>query len=103
MSGEPRAIHITLLGREFKVACAAEEEARLRASVDYLNRRLEEVRQAGKVVGGERIALLAALNITHEFLSGAAAKAFDLQDAERRIRSMVASVDELLAQQDRLF
>ncbi len=45
---------ISLLGREFRVGCPEGEEKQLQASVDYLNRKLKEVRDTGKVVGNER-------------------------------------------------
>jgi len=58
---EKGALTISLLGREFRVACPEGEEKQLLASVDYLNRKLREVRDTGKVVGNERIAIMAAL------------------------------------------
>jgi len=66
------AITISLLGREFRVGCPEGEEKQLLASVDYLNRKMREVRDTGKVVGNERIAIMAALNIAHESMSNRA-------------------------------
>ncbi len=63
------ALSLNLLGREFRVACPEGEEKILLASADYLNRRLKEVRDTGKVSGNERIAIMAALNIAHEMMS----------------------------------
>ncbi len=63
------ALTISLLGREFRVACPDGEEKQLLAAADYLNRRLKEVRDTGKVSGNERIAIMAALNIAHELVS----------------------------------
>src|SRR4051794_37340981 len=54
---EKGAVTISLLGREFRVGCPEGEERQLMASVDYLNRKLKEVRDTGKVVGNERIAI----------------------------------------------
>ncbi len=50
------------------MACPEGEEKQLQASVEYLNRRMKELRDTGKVTGNERIAIMAALNIAHEFL-----------------------------------
>ena len=66
---EKGALTINLMGREFRVACPEGEERSLLASVEYVNRKMKEIRDTGKVVGNERVALLAALNIAHEFLS----------------------------------
>jgi cell division protein ZapA len=66
---EKGALTISLMGREFRVGCPEGEEAQLLAAVEHLNRKLKEVRDTGKVVGNERIAIMAALNIAHEYLS----------------------------------
>ena len=66
---EKGALTISLLGREFRVACPEGEERQILAAADYLNKKLKEVRDTGKVVGNERIAIMAALNIAHELVS----------------------------------
>jgi cell division protein ZapA len=103
MNGDTKALGITLLDREFKVACPEGEEKQLRASVDYLNQRMQEIKASSKVVDKERIALLAALNITHEFLTNKAPKSFDMGEVQRRIEAMQATIDDALAEQDKLF
>lgn len=62
------AISISVMGREFRVAAPAGEERQLLASVDLLNRKMKEIRDTGKVVGNERIAIMAALNLAHDNL-----------------------------------
>lgn len=98
---------ISLLGREFRVGCPEGEEKQLQASVDYLNRKLKEVRDTGKVVGNERIAIMAALNIAHEFMSNdgkGGAPAFDASAYRRRIVAMQETLDSALeADQENLF
>jgi cell division protein ZapA len=104
---EKGAVTISLLGREFRVGCPEGEEKQLLASVDYLNRKLKEVRDTGKVVGNERIAIMAALNIAHEFLSNGAkggAVAYDGTGIKRRIVAMQETLDSALAaDQENLF
>jgi cell division protein ZapA len=99
------AVTINLLGREFRVACPEGEERQLLASVDYLNRKLKEVRDMGKVVGNERIALMAALNIAHECLSNSAkGGGGDVSAFRRRIAALEEAVDSALAaDQENLF
>jgi cell division protein ZapA len=95
---------ISLLGREFRVGCPEGEEKQLLASVDYLNRKLKEVRDTGKVVGNERIAIMAALNIAHEMMSnGGKAPGVDGTAIKRRILAMQETLDAALADQDNLF
>ncbi len=97
---------ISLLGREFRVGCPEGEEKQLLASVDYLNRKLKEVRDTGKVSGNERIAIMAALNIAHELMSnnGKGPASFDASAYRRRIVAMQETVDSALsADQENLF
>ena len=61
-------IAVTILGKEFRVACPDNERASLLAAASYLDRKLREVQASGKVIGSERAAIVAALNITHELL-----------------------------------
>jgi cell division protein ZapA len=104
---EKGALTISLLGREFRVACPAGEERQLQAAADYLNRKLKEVRDTGKVVGNERIAIMAALNIAHEHMSNpgkASAAGVDSTAIRRRILAMQETLDAALnAHQENLF
>ncbi len=104
---EKGALTISLLGREFRVACPDGEEKQLLASADYLNRKLKEVRDTGKVAGNERVAIMAALNIAHELVSnkgGVTANAVDGSAIRRRISAMQETVEAALAaDQEKLF
>lgn len=106
---EKGALTISLLGREFRVACPEGEEQQLRAAADYLNRKLKEVRDTGKVVGNERIAIMAALNIAHESVSNRAngasgGSSLDAASIRRRIASLQETLDTALeADQEKLF
>jgi cell division protein ZapA len=104
VNAEPKALTINVMGREFRVACPEGEENQLLASVDFLNRRLREVKDTGKVVGNDRIAMMAALNIAHELLTQGGPKAVDAGDIRGRIISMQETLDRALsADQDKLF
>ena len=95
---------LTLFGREFRVACPDGEEKQLIASADYLNRKVKEVRDTGKVVGNERIAIMAALNIAHELLSNKPIASLDSGAFRGRIEAMQQTVDSALAaDQENLF
>ncbi|MEX0730511.1 MAG: cell division protein ZapA [Aquisalimonadaceae bacterium] len=61
-------VKVTVLDKEYLIACPEEEKAALMKSAAYLNRRMKEIRDSGKVVGSDRIAVMVALNITHEML-----------------------------------
>ena len=106
-AADKNAITISLLGREFRVGCPEGEQKQLMASVEYLNRKLKEVRDTGKVVGNERIAIMAALNIAHEMQSNTgkgAGSSADNTAIKRRILAMQETLDSALAaDQENLF
>jgi len=103
-----KGVVINVMGREFRVAAPEGEEKQLVASVDYLNRKMREIKDTGKVVGNERIAIMTALNIAHEFLSSKAGKevassSFDEAAVKRRIEAFENIIEKALSDQDKLF
>lgn len=69
MSHEPAIpVDITILDKEYRVACPASEREALERAARYLDARMREIRHTGKVIGNDRVAVMAALNITHELL-----------------------------------
>jgi len=103
MSAESKGLDVTIMGREFRVACREDEQHELLASVEYLDRRMREIRDTGKVIGIERIAIMAALNIAHEFLTTRVSANFDIGEFKRRISSMEAALEQAMSEQDELF
>lgn len=96
-------LDITILDREFRVACPVDEREELLEAVAYLDKNMREIKEAGKITSVERIAIMAALNITHELLTTRIGNGFDMADFKRRIESMQSSIDSVLAEQDELF
>jgi cell division protein ZapA len=103
MAESAKTIEVNLLGRNYKIACEDGEREALLEAVAYLDGKMGEIRKAGKVNGTDRIAVMAALNIAHEFLSVKLGNGFDIGQAKRRISLIEAKLDEVLAQQDKLF
>jgi cell division protein ZapA len=96
-------IDVSILDRQYRVACPDDERDSLMASVHFLDRKMREIKEAGKIAGTERIAVMAALNITHELLSAKTGAGFDIGEYKRKMQSMGALLDEALASQDKLF
>jgi cell division protein ZapA len=96
-------LDVTILDREFRVACPNEERAELLDAVAYLDKNMREIRDAGKITSIERIAIMAALNIAHELLTMRLGNGFDMSDFKRRMENMQAAIDTVLADQDELF
>ena len=61
-------VSVRILEKEYQVACLPEERAELLDSAEYLNGKMREIRDAGSIVGLDRIAVMAALNLAHELL-----------------------------------
>ncbi len=97
-----KAVDVSIMGREFSIACPESEREALLAAVSYLDKKMCDIRDAGKVVGNERIAMMAALNLAHELLS-LKSGGVDIGDVKRRVTSMQRQIDDVLAQQDKLF
>lgn len=102
MSADPKGLQINVMGREFRVACPEEEQKGLLEAVDYLNKKMSEIRDNGKIIGLERIAIMAALNIAHELLSTKVG-GFDIAALKRRMESMETMLDQAMHDQSKLF
>jgi cell division protein ZapA len=66
---KPLPINISILDKEYKIACPAGEQSALLASAEYLDSKMREVRDSGSIIGSERIAVITALNLAHELLN----------------------------------
>jgi len=102
MNSDSKGLQINVMGREFRVACPEEEQKGLLVAVDYLNRKMTEIRDHGKVIGIERIAIMAALNIAHELLATKVG-GFDLAELKRRMNHMETALDRAMVDQSKLF
>ncbi|HXV10380.1 MAG TPA: cell division protein ZapA [Burkholderiales bacterium] len=103
MNADAKGLQINVMGREFRVACPDNEQKGLLEAVDYLNKKMNEIRDSGKVVGLERIAIMAALNIAHELLSTKVGGGFDIAEIKRRMAHMETVLDQVMADQKELF
>ena len=97
------SLDVNILDREFRVACPEDERAELQDAVAYLDKKMREIRDTGKIASVERIAIMAALNIAHELLTTRVGGGFDLADLKRRMQNMQATIDASLVDQDELF
>ncbi len=92
MSQDPARVSVRILDRDYMVACPHEERPALLDAAEYLNARMREVRDSGKVVGLDRIAVMVALNMANELL----------QVRERGSRVAVEAGDKVRALRERV-
>ena len=91
MATETLSVHI--LGKDYQVACPEEEQDALLRAASELDRRMRVIRQSGNVIGVERIAVMAALNLSNEVLTGQQQRSDIDQDS---LESLHSRIDEAL-------
>jgi cell division protein ZapA len=90
------SVTITLLGREYQIACPPEEEEALRKSARYLDKQMEQVKSRGSSLAYEKIAALAALNITHDLLKKDQQANSSESDSLRELKQIEQKIDAVL-------
>ena len=89
-------VTVSILDKEYLIACSDDERHDLMRSADVLDKKMREIRDSGKIVGSDRIAVMAALNITHEFLTQDGDPTQTGALAGNRIRSIQEKIDDAL-------
>lgn len=91
MSERMSRVSVRILEKEYQVACLPEERSDLLDSAEYLNARMREIRDSGNIVGLDRIAVMAALNLAHELLKlrGTITSAQHAEQTARQVRERV--------------
>lgn len=90
--------HVTvrILEKEYQVSCPASERADLLDSAELLNRQMREIRDSGKVVGLDRIAVMAALNMANELLQNRTRDETLESSLGSRLKSMTSRIDDVI-------
>lgn len=100
-------LDVNIMGQSYRLACREGEESALQQAVAYLNEKMCAIRDAGKVKGNDRIAVMAALGIAAEFLSTKSPDGplsdLTLAEVKQKISAMHAVLDAALAPQENLF
>lgn len=89
---EQNTLEVKILDKEYLVACPEDKQQALRDASMQLDSKMREIRSSGKIFGSERIAVMAALNLTYDLMQSAAAGFGD----EARFESLETQMDTLL-------
>ena len=100
MSSNP--ITVQILDKEYRIACPAGQEEALRESATFLNKRIHEVRESGKVIGPDRITVMAALNLAHEFLTERSEHQTYTSNINQRVRTLHERIDSAIRSSNQL-
>jgi len=95
-------ISITILDKEYKIACPAGEQAALLASAKYLDEKMREIRDSGHILGSERIAVITALNIANDFLNTSDVVKGINDDLSPRLKGLEIKISQALEQAESL-
>ena len=98
MSIGEKGVCVRILEKELRIGCAPSQETALREAALYLDKHMRKIRQTGKVVGIERIAMMAALNIANELLSLKNTPPKIDNDMSDRLKVLQDKIDGVLAQ-----
>lgn len=103
-SHAPQPVEVTIFGQRHTVLCPPEDRNNLLEAAALLDRRMHHVRQQGSNVDVAKIAILAALNITYDYLhTKVAGSDVDLSEFKRKIENMNKLIDTTMLEQNRLF
>ncbi len=89
-------INITIMDKEYKIACPSGEQTALLSSAEYLDGKMREVRDSGSIIGSERIAVITALNIAHELLNSSRQKEEISNYLPPRLKNLENKISEAL-------
>ena len=92
MSGSSVPVTIRILDREYQIACREDERDDLIAAARTVHERMQEVRSRGNVIGTDRVAVMAALNMAHELLA-----LRELEGSCERVRERIGEIQERVA------
>ncbi len=96
-------VSVSILGREYRLACTPDEKDSLLKSAQLVDTKMQKIREDGKVMGADRIAVMAALQFAHELLGAKGADGVELGELRTRVRDMLQICDDALLPQEKLF
>jgi cell division protein ZapA len=94
---QTNTVTVHILDKEYCIACPADERANLESAARYLDGKMREIRSGGKVIGADRIAVMAALNITHDLLHKQQRLDQEADSTRAKVRDLLERVDGALA------
>ncbi len=91
-----KAVTIRILDKEYMVACPEGEQEALQASSRRVDKEMRKIRDSGKVLGTDRIAVMVALNLAHELMHGNHNQAVVSIEAMDQLKTLQGRIDSIL-------
>ncbi len=89
-------VNISILGKEFQVASPESEHQQLIQAASFLDKRMREIRESGKVVGLDRIAIMAALNLSYELLNKSDSDPKEISIINNKMQQLSEKIEQSL-------
>lgn len=96
MEDQPKPISVQILDKDYLVGCPEDEKVALTAAARFLDGKMREMRDSGKVIGTERIAVITALNLAHELLQNRASLDEYAETVGGGLRRLTQRIDSTL-------
>ncbi|MDF3934032.1 cell division protein ZapA [Pseudomonas citronellolis] len=93
---QSNTLNVQILDKEYCITCPADERVNLESAARYLDSKMREIRSSGKVIGADRVAVMAALNITHDLLHKQERMDNEHSTTRERVRELLERVDRAL-------
>jgi len=98
MSNNSIPVTVRIADKEYKISCPAGEHESLIASAQRVSEDMQQIREGGKALGAERIAVMAALNIAHNLINTDGAANKDSAGISERLEAIQKTVDQALTE-----
>ena len=93
---QSNTVTVQILDKEYCIACPPDERSNLQSAARYLDGKMREIRSGGKVIGADRVAVMAALNITHDLLHKQQNLDKQVSATNHQVRDLLSRVDDAL-------
>ncbi|QFY88797.1 cell division protein ZapA [Magnetovirga frankeli] len=95
-------VNVKILDKDYRVSCDAEGREDLQRAARYLDQQMRDIRSSGNIIGVERIAIMAALNIAHEYLQQDCESSGRRSEMDNRLRHIQQKIEIALNQNSQL-
>lgn len=96
MQTNPEPISVTILDREFQFACPPGEREALKEAAQHLDERMRTIKGEGRLIALEQVAVMTALNLSHELLKLQKQEQYRQQNVDNRIRKLADQLEDAL-------
>ncbi|MCG7899102.1 MAG: cell division protein ZapA [Candidatus Thiodiazotropha lotti] len=93
MKSNTLPVTVSILDKEYRISCQPDERESLLQAAAYVDGQMREIRQAGRIIGTERIAVMTALNIANDLLLSQRTKEDGSQNISRRIKTLQEKIE----------